>query len=116
MTSKMQRECYIVSGGISLNLLSYGIVFFGTPHQGGNLVALGKLLSWTIRRVTPGNASNNLLNALERDGFFTDELREDFRQQLEDYHLISYFEEDNTRIMGKDIGKVINIDHESVLN
>lgn len=112
----MRRECKMVSIGTSLNNPSYGIVFFGTPHRGGNLVALGKLVSWTIRHATPGKAKNQLLDALEKDGFFADELREDFRQQLEDYHLISYFEEDNTRLMGKDIGKVIDPDHESVLD
>jgi hypothetical protein len=78
VTSKMRRECKMASSGTSLNHLSYGIVFFGTPHRGGNLVALGKLVSWTIRHATPGKAKNQLLDALEKDGFFTDELREEF--------------------------------------
>jgi len=86
---------------------TYGIVFFGTPHRGGNLVPLGKFVSWVIRYVTPGKAKNNLLDNLEKNGFFAEELREDFRQQLESYRLISYFEEDNTRIGGKDFGKIV---------
>ncbi|KAG4441981.1 hypothetical protein IFR05_002549 [Cadophora sp. M221] len=70
---------------------TWGLVFFGTPHHGGNLVNLGKFVSAAVRSVT-GSSKNTLLQNLERDGFMTDELSEDFREELEKYHILSFYE------------------------
>jgi hypothetical protein len=82
------------------------MIFFATPHKGGNLVSMGKFLAFVIRKTTPGNVKNSLLNSLERNGFFTEELSQDFRQQLEDYHFRSFYETEHMKVLGKDIGLV----------
>ncbi|KAI0427227.1 hypothetical protein F5Y09DRAFT_350585 [Xylaria sp. FL1042] len=61
-------------------------MFFGTPHQGGNHVALGNI-AVSIARVTLHNPTNTFLEALKKDSLFADELVQDFRQQLEDYYV-----------------------------
>jgi len=81
-------------------------MFFATPHKGGNLVALGKFVAAIVRHTTPGNARNDLLFSLEKGGFFTEELSEDWRQQLEDYVFVSFYETRHTKILGKDVGLV----------
>ncbi|KAK3933802.1 hypothetical protein QBC46DRAFT_401200 [Diplogelasinospora grovesii] len=70
---------------------TYGIVFFGTPHQGGNLIKLGSVASKIVRAVLR-QPSNSFLAALERDSLFADDLTRDFRHQLEDYHILSFYE------------------------
>ena len=70
---------------------SYGIAFFGTPHRGGNLATLGSVAA-SIARFTLRNPKNTFLKALKRDSLFADDLVQDFRQQLENYHVLSFFE------------------------
>ena len=64
----------------SIKLSTYGIIFLGTPHQGGNGVQLGKLLV-NIASVFVA-ADDHLLRHLERDS-------EWLQQQLGQYGPIS---------------------------
>ena len=82
---------------ISIGRATYGIAFFGTPHRGGEFVKLGDIAA-TIARALLRNPRNTFLEALRADSLFADDLVQDFRQQLEDYHLLSIYE---TRPMGK---------------
>ena len=64
----------------SIKASTYGIMFMGTPHQGGNGVPFGKLL---VNAASVYKATNSrLLEHLERDS-------ERLQQQLRQYGLIS---------------------------
>jgi hypothetical protein len=76
---------------------TYGIAFFGTPHQGGNLAKLGDIASTIVRGVLR-NPSNSLMDALRKDSGFVQSLQGDFQHQLEDYKVLSFYE---TLPMGK---------------
>ncbi|SLM39419.1 WD40/YVTN repeat-like-containing domain, partial [Lasallia pustulata] len=75
----------------SIREATYGIAFFGTPHQGGNFTKLGDIAASIIRGVLR-NPSSTFMEALKKDSLFSDALVEDFRHQLEDYHVLSFFE------------------------
>lgn len=80
-----------------IRIATYGIAFFATPHQGGNHVRLGEVVS-TIARAVLRNPKNTFLEALKRNSAFADSLTQHFRHQLEDYYILSFFE---TRPLGK---------------
>jgi hypothetical protein len=64
----------------SIKLSTYGIIFMGTPHQGGSGVVLGRLLVNIASVFVPAN--DRLLQHLERDS-------EWLQQQLRQYGPIS---------------------------
>jgi triacylglycerol esterase/lipase EstA (alpha/beta hydrolase family) len=76
---------------------TYGIAFFGTPHQGGNFAKLGDIAASIVRGVLR-NPKNTFMEALKKDSLFSDNLVDDFRHQLEDYYVLSFYE---TLQMGK---------------
>ncbi|SLM34884.1 P-loop containing nucleoside triphosphate hydrolase [Lasallia pustulata] len=75
----------------SIREATYGIAFFGTPHQGGNFTKLGDIAASIIRGVLR-NPSSTFMEALKKDSLFSDTLVGDFRHQLGDYHVLSFFE------------------------
>ncbi|KAI4134497.1 MAG: hypothetical protein LQ347_001477 [Umbilicaria vellea] len=75
----------------SIREATYGIAFFSTPHQGGNFTKLGDIAA-SITRGVLRNPSNTFMEALKKDSLFSDTLVGDFRHQLEDYHVLSFFE------------------------
>ncbi|UNI16388.1 hypothetical protein JDV02_002823 [Purpureocillium takamizusanense] len=64
----------------SIKLSTYGILFMGTPHQGGNGVQLGRVLANIASLIVA--ADNRLLKHLEKDS-------EWLQQQLGQYGPIS---------------------------
>lgn len=94
------------SSNTRLRFSSYGLVFFGTPHNGGNKVALGKFVAAVVRKASGRGGKNPLLVSLEKEGYLPDELKEDFKQQLTDYAIVSFYEDRPTRFMFKDFGLV----------
>ncbi|KAI9859416.1 MAG: hypothetical protein M1813_006753 [Trichoglossum hirsutum] len=76
---------------LSIKNATYGIVFFGTPHQGGNFASLGSIAA-SIARLSLRNPSNSFMETLKTDSLFADDLVQDFRQQLEDYYVLSFYE------------------------
>jgi hypothetical protein len=70
---------------------TYGIAFFGTPHQGGNFATLGDIAASVVRSVLQ-NPKNTFMEALKKDSLFSDTLADDFRHQLEDYYVLSFYE------------------------
>ena len=74
-------------------LLSTGLVFFGTPHAGGNngLVALGSVAA-RIAQSIHLQPSSDIVETLKKGSLFTDVLAEHWRQQLESYLIISFWE------------------------
>ena len=75
----------------SIREATYGIAFFGTPHQGGNYAKLGDIAA-SITRCVLRNPPNSFMEALKKDSLFSDTLIGDFRHQLEDYYVLSFFE------------------------
>lgn len=75
---------------------THGIAFFGTPHQGGNYAKLGDIVA-SIARIFLFNPKNTFLEALKKNSLFADNLVDDFRNQLDDYHVLSFYE---TRPLG----------------
>ena len=57
----------------SIREATYGIAFFGTPHQGGNFAKLGDIAA-SITRGVLRNPSNTFMEALKKDSLFSDTL------------------------------------------
>jgi len=72
---------------------TYGLVFFGTPHRGGNagLVGLGDL-SIRIAQGLFRNPPNDMMDALRGGSMFEDVLQENWRHQLTHYKIVSFYE------------------------
>ncbi|KAI1743344.1 hypothetical protein F4680DRAFT_372991 [Xylaria scruposa] len=78
---------------INIKNATYGIAFFGTPHRGSrdNKVLLGNIAA-SIARAALRQPENSFLEALKKDSLFADQLVQDFKQQLEDYYILSFVE------------------------
>jgi hypothetical protein len=70
---------------------TYSIVFFGTPHRGGNNAGLGNVAAKIVRIVST-NPGNTFMEALRANSLFADSMVDDFRQRLLDYHILSFYE------------------------
>lgn len=73
---------------------TFGIVFFGTPHRGGNKIGVGSVAAGVARAVL-GNPSNGFLKTLRCESEVLDAINDDFRRCLEDFQYISFFETRN---------------------
>ncbi|KAH6671182.1 hypothetical protein B0J14DRAFT_595495 [Halenospora varia] len=69
---------------------TFGIAFFSTPHHGSNLGNLGYIAA-SIARAIFRNPKNTFMETLKKDSLFADEAN-DFRHQLENYHILSFYE------------------------
>jgi hypothetical protein len=74
-----------------------GIIFFGTPHQGGNGVTLGRVAARIVTAVG-GSVSNDLLHYLDKDSANVENAHEDFRYQVNDYQIVTFFETRKTKL------------------
>lgn len=72
---------------------SFGIVFFATPHRGGNGVPLGKIARSIVSTVLR-DPDPHFLDVLERHSLYGYELQEEFRAVLSNYDIISFYETD----------------------
>lgn len=70
---------------------TYGIAFFGIPHQGSDKAGLGDIAA-AVTRAVRRDVSNSLMESLKKDTLFSNELIENFKHQLEDRQIISFFE------------------------
>jgi hypothetical protein len=75
------------------------LVFFGTPHRGGNNVGLGKVASNIVTAIS-GGVNNNLLDYLAKDSLLTEYTNDDFRHQWTDYEVVTFFEKQPTKLKG----------------
>lgn len=75
------------------------MVFFGTPHEGGNQksaeVGLG-FFAANIAKKLGFNSNDSVVQVLTPGSLFGDFLRESFRHQLEDYFIVSFWEKQST--------------------
>ncbi|KAI0908384.1 hypothetical protein F4823DRAFT_599089 [Ustulina deusta] len=75
---------------------TFGLVFFATPQQGGNHAGFGDVVA-SIARCVSGNPGNTFMAALKSNSPFLNTITDDFRQMLEDFQIISFYE---TRPLG----------------
>ncbi|KAI0116255.1 hypothetical protein GGR51DRAFT_500803 [Nemania sp. FL0031] len=76
---------------------TFGLVFFGTPHQGGNNAGFGDVVAGITRCVSK-SPGNTFMDALKGNSLFLSTITDDFRQLLEDFQVISFYE---TRPLGR---------------
>ncbi|KAI0010316.1 hypothetical protein F4779DRAFT_316823 [Xylariaceae sp. FL0662B] len=68
-----------------------GITFFATPHRGGNHAGVGSVVAKIACSILR-NPGNNFMSALRTDSAFLDIITDDFRQLLEDFQILSFYE------------------------
>jgi hypothetical protein len=70
---------------------TYGISFFATPHRGGNHAKLGDIVASVAKGILRP-PDNTFMEALTKDSMFAQEIIDDFRHQLENFVVLSFFE------------------------
>ncbi|KAG4443916.1 hypothetical protein IFR05_000556 [Cadophora sp. M221] len=70
---------------------TYGLVFFGTPHRGGNAVSVGEVVEKVVKTFSVGG-NNSLLQCLKRGGKLSVDAQDNFRSHIEDFQYISVIE------------------------
>ena len=68
-----------------------GLIFFGTPHNGGNMATVATPVA-NIYSILTGQPRNDLLKTLEKDSLFNEELIDNFNPQKDDYDVVTFFE------------------------
>lgn len=91
----------------SVKLSTYGIIFLGTPHQGGQGVSAATILN-DIASIR-GNTNNNLLKHLEAHSEFVQEQNESFKSIAQDFELVFAYEGLPTPVIGKAVAKVVSV-------
>ncbi|XXG94019.1 hypothetical protein Hte_000270 [Hypoxylon texense] len=69
---------------------TFGIVFFSTPHRGGNHAEVGDVVA-KIARSMLGTPSNNFIDALKNNSAMNT-ITSDFRQLLEEFQFLTFYE------------------------
>ncbi|KAL4778595.1 hypothetical protein BJX76DRAFT_342832 [Aspergillus varians] len=94
-----------------------GLVFFGTPHRGAKGVELGRIAANVAKFISKGHAKNDLLHSLEENSLFTRQMSSRFRQQLEDYQIVSFVEGKEVLIAGSGPASISHlvVDEESAI-
>jgi hypothetical protein len=72
------------------------LIFFGTPHSGSSdaaKVEFGKACV-SIAHFFTNRPTNSIMEALKPSSLFSDILKESFRHQLENYLIVSFYEDD----------------------
>jgi protein SERAC1 len=80
----------------SLYESTYGLVFFATPHGGGQHVKFAAVVS-SIARAVFNKPSNDILTALKKNDFYSKQNRADFLPRTKDFDFISFYETKPTR-------------------
>lgn len=69
-----------------------GLIFLGTPHRGSDKATYGKVLS-DVAQFMIHRPPSKLLTALQTNSDVLQRLTTDFRFQLPDYHVFSFYEQ-----------------------
>jgi hypothetical protein len=72
-----------------------GLMFFGTPHCGGNWATTAGFIA-SIASICTGEPRNNLLSTLKRRSLYNEATTDDFNKQLSKYDVVSFYEERRT--------------------
>jgi len=84
---------------------SRGLVFFGTPHRGGNTGGLEEIAARVAKFIANDSTDNDLLMCLKPNSLFTQQSTERFRLQQDRYKILTFFETRQTNFHG--ISKVL---------
>jgi hypothetical protein len=68
-----------------------GLIFFGTPHRGSDKATYGKILS-NIATTVMNAPSSKLLSALQSNSDALQRLTSDFKHQIPQYQIVSFYE------------------------
>ena len=82
----------------SIKLSTYGIIFMGTPHQGGQGVSVGKILL-NVAKIQ-GHTSDGLLKHLEQHSEFLQQQLSEFTAISQDFDISFAYETKPTPIIG----------------
>ena len=86
-----------------LKASTQGLVFFATPHRGGENAGVAKFAANFYSTFT-GQPRNDLLDSLKERSLITELSSDQFRHQLNDYEVLSFIE---TRKMSVKISRVL---------
>lgn len=75
----------------SIQRSTSAIVFFGTPHRGGNGATLGQIAVNIVGFFT-GSGRNDLVKSLQKNSPFLAHLTADFKHVYEDFNYLSIVE------------------------
>jgi hypothetical protein len=81
-----------------------GIVFFGTPHRGSDKAAYGKILT-NVASTVMRKPSSKLVSALESNSDTLARLTSEFRHQLPQYQIVSFYERKPLGIFKNEVRK-----------
>lgn len=70
---------------------TYGLVFFATPHSGGNRTGVADSAAKLCSALT-GQAKNSLLETLEKASLLNEISKDHFRPQIGDYEILTFIE------------------------
>jgi hypothetical protein len=84
------------------------LVFFAVPHQGGNGTGLGTIARNIITAVN-GEERNDLLQSLKQNSLFQESQAKFFREQLEDYQILSVVEDLPTVLVKRFLGRRVSM-------
>ena len=70
---------------------TYGLVFFGTPHRGGNHANVGSSFASVVRAIL-GGPENSFMHALKKGTFYAEVLDRDFREIQESFFVLTFYE------------------------
>lgn len=82
---------------------TYGLVFFATPHRGGNKAGVGEFAANICSALT-GGARNSLLEQLQRNSILNEISTDQFSNQSNDYEVLTYIESKLTKFKIRKIG------------
>ena len=81
-----------------------GIIFFGTPHRGTDKAVYGKLLANVAQTMTHRPPAR-LVSALQTNSDVLMRLTSDFRFQLPQYQVVSFYEQRPMKIFSSLVWK-----------
>ena len=68
-----------------------GLVFFATPHSGGNHAGIAESAAKFCSTLT-GEPTNSLFDSLQKHSLLSEISKDHFRHQLNDYEVLSFIE------------------------
>jgi hypothetical protein len=77
-----------------------GIAFFATPHQGSDIGKLGEIAAIMNTEVVRNKKSTSLLESIKKDSLYSDDLSNQFRHQLLNYRVLSFYERRESKETG----------------
>jgi hypothetical protein len=86
---------------------SFGLVFFGTPHRGGNNGVLEEVVGRVAKFFAKDSTDNDLLTCLKPDSLFTEISGQRFSLQQDKYEVLTFFETKETSFFG--VSKVLTL-------